>query len=73
MLFGQTVTAQMLVPGGVLLLAMLAFQVLVGKRVIHFKGRTHMKVHRWSAYLMLVVAAGHGVLGLVLASGWQFP
>ena len=70
MILGQTVTVEMLVPGGIILLAILAFQILLGKRVIHFKGRRHSQVHRWAAYLMALVALGHGFLGIVLANDW---
>lgn len=66
MLFGFTVTVEALIPGGVVLIALLAFQILVGKRVIRFKGRTHMRVHRWAAYTMGLVALGHGLMGLIL-------
>ena len=71
MLFGDPITIEMLVPGGVLLVLILVFQVLTGKRVIRFKGRTHVRVHRLAAYAMLLVAAGHGLLGLAMSNDWS--
>ncbi|MHB1323779.1 MAG: hypothetical protein ACYC6J_05350 [Coriobacteriia bacterium] len=59
-----TITSSMLVAGGAALLALIIFQILVGKRRIKFKGPLHMKVHRWSAYAMLVLAALHAIAAL---------
>ncbi len=59
-----TITSSMLVAGGAALLALIIFQILVGKRRIKFKGPAHMKVHRWSAYAMLVLAALHAIAAL---------
>jgi hypothetical protein len=47
------------------------FQMLVGMRVIHFKGRLHMKVHKWGAWVIAVLSAVHGLLALVLYNGWS--
>jgi hypothetical protein len=71
MILGQTITVALLVPGGIALALLAVFQVLVGKRVIKFKGKTHMRVHRWGAYLMLFLAFGHGLMGMVLAGSWE--
>ena len=71
MLLGEPITVQMLIPGGILLALVLIFQILTGKRVIRFKGRTHIKVHTWAAYVMAVVALGHAFLGMALAFGWS--
>ena len=51
---------------GLVLLALLVLQILVGLRKIKFKGRTHLKVHRWIAYGMLAIALFHAVIGLAL-------
>jgi hypothetical protein len=71
--FGLNLSVGTLVPGGIALLALLIFQVLTGKRIIHFKGRLHMRVHTWVAYVMALVAVGHGFLGLALAFHWSIP
>ena len=55
--------------GGVTLLLILAFQILTGKRIIKFKGGTHWKVHRWTAYVMVVFALFHAVFGVAFALG----
>ena len=57
--------------GGLVTFLLLAFQVLVGMRKIKFKGRTHMKVHRWGGYLLLAVAAGHGFLAMAQYNDWM--
>ena len=72
MLFGITVTPAMMLVGGLSLLLLLIFQVLLGKRKIHFKGPLQMKVHRWVAWLMLAFAAVHGLAGLVFAGFVSF-
>ncbi len=71
MLFGMRVTFDLVMYGGYLTFAVLVFQTLVGKRVIRFKGRTHQKVHRWLAYMLLTLAAVHGFLALVIANQWR--
>ncbi len=59
MLLGITIQPYMLLAGGGTLLMLLAFQVLVGLRKIKFKGALHMKVHKWTAYAMLLFAVFH--------------
>ncbi|MDO8964117.1 MAG: hypothetical protein Q7W30_06435 [Coriobacteriia bacterium] len=57
--------------GGMTLFLVLLFQVLVGKRIIKFKGPLHMKVHTWTAYALLVMALGHGFFAAgKLVFGW---
>ena len=70
MVFGYVVTQSLLVVLGVLAFGGLVFQILLGKRVIRFKGRTHQKVHRWVAYAITAVAAIHGLLALVRLNLW---
>lgn len=66
-------TAQYLVPiGGAFLLLLVVFQVLVGRRVIHFKGKLHMQVHRWTAYAVIAIAAGHGLFATHTFLAWPF-
>jgi hypothetical protein len=62
-----------LVPvGGAFLTLVVVFQVLTGRRIIHFKGPLHMKVHTWTAYALLAVAVGHGLFGTHTFLGWPF-
>jgi hypothetical protein len=70
MIFGYVVTPSLLVILGVLAFGGLVLQILLGKRIIRFKGRTHMKVHRWLAYAITVLAAVHGFLALVRLNFW---
>lgn len=70
MIFGYVPSVALLTVLGVLSLSGLVFQILLGKRVIKFKGRTHMKVHRWVAYAVTAIAAVHAVLALVRANFW---
>jgi len=70
MIFGYVPSVTLLTVLGILAFAGLVFQVLLGKRVIRFKGRTHMKVHRWVAYAITAVAAFHGFLALIRANFW---
>lgn len=64
MLFGFAIQGWMVAAGGLTLLATLAFQVLLGLRKITFKGPLHMKVHKAVAYVLLGLAALHGLAGL---------
>jgi hypothetical protein len=53
---------------GVIVLALLIFQLLTGTRVIRFQGRTHMLVHRLTAFAILGVALVH----MTYAAGYLF-
>lgn len=64
MLFGMTITKEILIAGGSALFALLIFQALQGSRKIKFKGRLHMKVHRYTAYALVAASAFHAVAGL---------
>ncbi len=70
MVFGYVITSNLVVVVGIFTFLLLVFQVLEGKRVIRFKGRTHMKVHRGSGYLLVGIAAFHGFLALVRINAW---
>lgn len=65
MIFGQEIGLANIIAGGTVLFALLAFQMLVGLRVIHFKGKTHMKVHKWAARALMAFALVHGSLALL--------
>ncbi|MDO8880572.1 MAG: hypothetical protein Q7W44_07220 [Coriobacteriia bacterium] len=65
MLFGIVITRTILIAGGAVILALILFQVMQGKRKIKFKGPLHMKVHRMSAYTLVVLAVLHALAGLV--------
>ncbi|MDO9108598.1 MAG: hypothetical protein Q7U89_06350 [Coriobacteriia bacterium] len=65
MIFGQEIQLANIVAGGIVLFTLLAFQVLVGLRVIHFKGKAHLKVHKWAALALMAFALVHGSLALL--------
>ncbi len=71
MILGYQFSVPSLIVTGTLLFAVLVFQVLVGKRVIRFKGRTHANVHKCLGYWVLVGGALHGLLALAVYAGWR--
>lgn len=50
---------------GLLLLAMIVVQMLLGYRKLKFKGRLHWTVHKWVAWGVLGVGLVHGVYALM--------
>lgn len=57
--------------GGMTLFLLLVFQVLVGKRIIRFKGALHLKMHTWLAYALVAFALFHGMFAAgKLVFGW---
>jgi hypothetical protein len=63
----------LLVPiGGGLVLLLLLFEFLVGKRIIHFKGKLHQQVHRATAWTLVILAPLHGLFALHIFFGWPF-
>jgi hypothetical protein len=70
MIFGIAVRPVWVLAGGVTLLALLVFQILVGMRKIKF-GRKTFVYHKYVAFVMVALALVHGFLGMVLAFGWR--
>jgi hypothetical protein len=70
MIFGIPVTGSTMLVVGILLFLITAFQVLAGMRVIKL-GKVHRQVHRWTAYVIIGLAALHGLLGIAFATGWS--
>lgn len=64
MLLGITIKPFMLVAGGSAIFVLMVFQVLQGMRKIKFKGKLHLKVHKWTAYAILAGSVFHGVFAL---------
>lgn len=64
MIFGIGIGPQMIVLGGAALFTLIGFQVLEGKRIIRFKGKLHMKVHRVAAWLILAFGVVHALVAL---------
>lgn len=61
-----------LLAGGILIFAVLVFQILLGTRKIKFKGPLHWKIHRWAAFAMLGLAIGHALGGLYMLGYIRF-
>jgi cytochrome b561 len=64
MIFGITMTPAIMMGGGIAIFAVMVFQILQGLRKIKFKGPLHMKVHKWGARVLFVLALLHGVAGM---------
>ena len=71
MIFGFELGWANIIAGGFFVFALFVFEMLVGLRVIRFKGRTHMKVHKRFAFALIAVAGFHGVLALIVYNGWE--
>jgi len=69
MIFGLTVSLPMLVIGGLVMLALLLFQMASGMRWIKLPPKRRLKIHKTAGMVLLALAVVHGVMGLVLASG----
>lgn len=69
MILGIVPMPIMLLMGGLVVLAVLLFQLLQGLRKIKFKGRTHLKVHRNVAFVLVGLAAVHALMGIVYVVG----
>jgi len=68
MIFGIPVSATVVLVGGVTIFILAVLQTLIGQRVIKL-GKRHRVVHRWTAYVILGIAAVHGLMGLSFALG----
>lgn len=73
MVFGLVIKPVMLVAGGMAVTVLLLLQILVGMRKIRFKGRRHMLVHKWGAWIVFAAAVVHGLLGILYAQGVVIP
>ena len=62
MLLGITIQPIYIIALGVVLALLIVFQVLEGLRKIRFKGKTHLKVHKFVAWSMLALAVVHGLV-----------
>lgn len=71
MVFGIVLVPIIPVIGGLTTLTLLVTQVLIGLRVIHFKGTVQFRVHKTFAFVVLAVAAVHATTALTYAFGWK--
>ncbi len=70
MILGLTIMPWEIIAGGLTLLTLFGFQMLVGYRKIHFKGPRHLKIHKTTAWTILAVALVHASLALTYVMGW---
>ena len=71
MILGIQLLPIYVVIGGLTTFTLLVTQILIGLRVIHFKGALHFRVHKTFAFVFLGVAALHATSGLTYALGWR--
>jgi hypothetical protein len=64
MIFGIGIGPQLVVLGGAVLITLIGFQVLEGKRIVHFKGKLHMRVHRVVGWSIAAFGVVHAVIAL---------
>ena len=64
MLFGIPIQPIYLIAGGLVIGVLLVFELLVGLRKIKFKGKTHLKVHKFVAWCILALAVLHAALAV---------
>lgn len=70
MILGHPVTLLWMLIGGMTLFAMIVIQVLLGMRKLKLGRRTFV-YHRYLAFAILGVALVHGMLGLLLFTGFR--
>ena len=71
MILGFGLQVSQIIALGIATFLVIAFQVLVGVRIIKFKGRIHRAVHKWGGYLALAMGAIHGLMAMTLFYGWK--
>jgi len=59
-----------IIAGGVTLWVAILCQMLIGKRVIRFKGRLHARVHAAVGWALILLATLHAVLAVSYLTGW---
>lgn len=56
---------------GIVGFLLLVFEVLVGRRIIQFKGALHQKIHRRIAYTLVGAMLVHGLYAIgTMVFGW---
>ena len=69
MIFGMPITPVWMIVGGVALLLLVVFEILLGLRRIKFGKRT-LVYHKYVAFTILGVVLVHGLLGVLFVTGW---
>jgi hypothetical protein len=71
MILGYQIQLGTIIIGGLALFMLVALTMLVGLRIIRFKGRRHLRVHKGLAWTTLAVGTLHGLLALTFFYGWK--
>ncbi len=71
MIFGYQLTMWFIIIAGAVVGTIFMFSMLVGLRIIRFKGRRHLRVHKTLAWIALGLAAVHGFAALTFLFGWR--
>lgn len=58
--------------GGLLGMAVIAVQMLIGYRKIKFKGRKHWQIHKGVGWFILIATALHALSALAYLRWWPF-
>jgi len=69
MVFGFTFSLQIMAIGGVVMMALLLFQLASGLRWIKLPPKRRLKIHKTAGVVLVVLAVVHGVMGMILATG----
>ncbi len=66
-MFGFVPSIQTVATVGIVVFALLVFQIMLGMRWIKLKGRTHWKVHKYVAWTLFAIACVHAAFGLIIS------
>ncbi len=69
MVFGLTLSLQIMTVGGVVMMALLIFQLASGLRWIKLPPKRRLKIHKTAGVVLVILAVVHGAMGLILATG----
>lgn len=69
MIFGFAITAPVLAMGGTVMFLLLLFQLASGLRWIKLPPKRRLAIHKAVGITLVVLAIGHGSMGLILATG----
>lgn len=70
MVLGFTIMPWELIAAGLTIASLIVFQMLVGYRKIHFKGRLHLRIHKINAWTIITLVVIHATLAITYVEGW---
>ncbi len=72
-MFGFVPSIKTVAVFGITLFVLLSFQIAVGMRWIKFKPRIHLRVHKWTGWVIFGIGLVHGTMGLIVAGIIRIP